>query len=183
MEEGALGGAIGVVDRDSIPTLGDKARYRFLGQRCRSHLDRRRPLAPQVKKMRLAASRRPVQHQRSRRPIGPPVDPTHGLGVAVRHEEIPSEPFQLYTDLIDAEVEDDVARDLIFKLRRNASPKQITDRYPDVHPLFFRLICKTFVKDPNTRFPTDEASKEEPTGFVELLRTLEVCRKTHRGNP
>jgi protein phosphatase len=57
-------------------------------------------------------------------------------------------------------------------------PKQITDRYPDVHPLFFRLICKTFVKDPNTRFPTDEAGKEDPTGFVELLRTLEVCRNT-----
>jgi protein phosphatase len=57
-------------------------------------------------------------------------------------------------------------------------PKQITDRYPDVHPLFFRLICKTFVKDPNTRFPTDEAGKEDPTGFVELLRSLEICRKT-----
>jgi protein phosphatase len=57
-------------------------------------------------------------------------------------------------------------------------PKQITDRYPDVHPLFFRLICKTFVKDPNTRFPTDEAGKEDPTGFVELGRVLEVCSKT-----
>jgi serine/threonine protein phosphatase PrpC len=57
-------------------------------------------------------------------------------------------------------------------------PKQITDRYPDVHPLFFRLICKTFVKDSNTRFPTDEAGKDDPTGFVELGRTLEVCRKT-----
>jgi serine/threonine protein phosphatase PrpC len=57
-------------------------------------------------------------------------------------------------------------------------PKQITDRYPDVHPLFFRLICKTFVKDVNTRFPTDEASKEDPTGFVELHRVLGVCRDT-----
>ena len=58
------------------------------------------------------------------------------------------------------------------------SPKQITDRYPDVHPLFFRLVSKTFVRDPNTRFPTDEAGKIDPTGFTELLSTLEVCRRT-----
>jgi serine/threonine protein phosphatase PrpC len=57
-------------------------------------------------------------------------------------------------------------------------PKQITDRYPDVHPLFFRLISKTFVRDVNTRFPTDEASKIDPTGFTELVRTLEVCRRS-----
>src|SRR5262249_52759088 len=57
-------------------------------------------------------------------------------------------------------------------------PKQITDRYPDVHPLFFRLVCKTFVKDVNTRFPTDEASKEDSTGFLELQRVLGVCRDT-----
>src|SRR6516164_5491656 len=46
------------------------------------------------------------------------------------------------------------------------SPKLITDRYPDVHPTFFRLVNKTFVRDLNTRFPTDEASKVDPTGFA-----------------
>jgi serine/threonine protein phosphatase PrpC len=58
------------------------------------------------------------------------------------------------------------------------SPKLITDRYPDVHPLFFRLMSKTFVRDVNTRFPTDEASKADPTGITELIGTLEVCRRS-----
>ena len=38
-------------------------------------------------------------------------------------------------------------------------PLQITERYPDVHPLFLRLINKTFCRDLNTRFPTDEMTK------------------------
>jgi protein phosphatase len=58
------------------------------------------------------------------------------------------------------------------------TPNQITDRYPDVHPGFFRLISKTFQRELAVRFPTDEAVKEDPTGFVELIRTLEVCRRT-----
>jgi protein phosphatase len=58
------------------------------------------------------------------------------------------------------------------------SPKLITDRYPDVHPGFFRLVCKTFTRDINTRFPTDEAGKEDATGFTELIRTLGVCART-----
>jgi serine/threonine protein phosphatase PrpC len=61
---------------------------------------------------------------------------------------------------------------------RQFVPKQITDRYPDVHPLLLRLINKTFVRDVNTRFPTDEAGRSDPTGFTELIRTLEVCRRT-----
>src|SRR5262245_49121153 len=61
---------------------------------------------------------------------------------------------------------------------RQFSPNLITDRYPDVHPGFFRLVCKTFTRDLNTRFPTDEASKKDPTGFAELIRTLDVCRRS-----
>jgi protein phosphatase len=61
---------------------------------------------------------------------------------------------------------------------RQFVPNQITDRFPDVHPGFNRLINKTFVRDVNTRFPTDEASKEDGTGFTELIRTLDVCRRT-----
>ena len=57
-------------------------------------------------------------------------------------------------------------------------PRQITDRYPDVHPLLLRLINKTFVRDVNTRFPTDEATRTDPTGFAELIKTLETCRRT-----
>jgi serine/threonine protein phosphatase PrpC len=61
---------------------------------------------------------------------------------------------------------------------RPFTPKQITDRYPDVHPGFFRLISKTFCRELPGRFPTDEAVKEDRTGFAELIRTLEVCRRT-----
>jgi PPM family protein phosphatase len=54
-------------------------------------------------------------------------------------------------------------------------PLQITERFPDVHPLFLRLINKTFCRDVNTRFPTDEMTKTDPSGFSELIRTLGVC--------
>jgi serine/threonine protein phosphatase PrpC len=56
-------------------------------------------------------------------------------------------------------------------------PKQVTDRFPDVHPLFPRLLNKTFVKDPDARFPTDEARRTDPTGFQELIQTLTVCQR------
>jgi protein phosphatase len=55
------------------------------------------------------------------------------------------------------------------------TPLQITERFPDVHPAFLRLINKTFVKDLHSRFPTDEMGKTDPTGFSELIRTLGVC--------
>lgn len=56
-------------------------------------------------------------------------------------------------------------------------PHAITDRYPDVHPAFNRLIMKTFCRDLNLRFPTDEAGKKDPTGFTELINTLKVCQR------
>lgn len=61
---------------------------------------------------------------------------------------------------------------------RQFYPKMITDRYPDVHPAFNRLIIKTFVRDLNLRFPTEEASKKDPTGISELIYTLKVCQRT-----
>lgn len=61
---------------------------------------------------------------------------------------------------------------------RQFVPTQITERFPDVHPLFLRLINKTFCRDINTRFPTDEASKKDATGFTELIDTLKVCRRS-----
>lgn len=44
-----------------------------------------------------------------------------------RHEDIPSELFHLYTDLIDAEVEDDVARELICRIKQSGSPRPLSD--------------------------------------------------------
>ena len=61
---------------------------------------------------------------------------------------------------------------------RQFSPRLITDRYPDVHPGFLRLVCKTFTRDLNTRFPTDEASRTDATGFTELINAIEVCRRS-----
>ena len=46
---------------------------------------------------------------------------------APRHEEVPGELFQLYTELIDGEVEDEVARELICQLKQSASPRQLSD--------------------------------------------------------
>lgn len=48
-------------------------------------------------------------------------------GPAPRHEEIPNELFQLYTELIDGEVEDDVARDLVCQLKQSADRRQLSD--------------------------------------------------------
>ncbi len=58
---------------------------------------------------------------------------------------------------------------------RQFVPLQITERFPDVHPLFLRLINKTFTRDLYTRFPTDEMGKTDPSGFTELIKTLGVC--------
>ena len=49
------------------------------------------------------------------------------VGLRGRPEDIPSELFALYTELIDADVEDDVARDLVFRLKQAAAPEQIAD--------------------------------------------------------
>lgn len=51
-------------------------------------------------------------------------------------------------------------------------PKPILQRFADCHPLFGRLISKTFCRDVNMRFPTPEASQEDPSGFAELLALL-----------
>ncbi len=55
-------------------------------------------------------------------------------------------------------------------------PKPILQQFADCHPLFGRLISKTFCRDVNLRFPTAEASREDPTGFTELLGLLRKCQ-------
>lgn len=51
-------------------------------------------------------------------------------------------------------------------------PKPFVERFPDAHPLLARLMMKTFVRELSFRFPTDEASLEDPTGFLELIDGL-----------
>jgi protein phosphatase len=59
------------------------------------------------------------------------------------------------------------------------NPKAFIPRFPDTHPAFGRLMMKTFRKEVEARFPTDEAGKEDATGFAELIRTLEVLKRTY----
>jgi serine/threonine protein phosphatase PrpC len=61
---------------------------------------------------------------------------------------------------------------------RPGVPKPFIPRFPDVHPLLGRLVSKTFCREVELRFPSDEAVKEDPTGFAELIRTLETCGRT-----
>jgi serine/threonine protein phosphatase PrpC len=61
---------------------------------------------------------------------------------------------------------------------RPGVPKPFIPQFPDVHPAFGRLVSKTFTPDLAARFPTDEASRDDPTGFNELIRTLDVCGRT-----
>ena len=58
-------------------------------------------------------------------------------------------------------------------------PKPFIPQYPDCHPMFGRLMMKTFRREVEARFPTDEASREDATGFLELIRVLEVLRRTY----
>ena len=57
-------------------------------------------------------------------------------------------------------------------------PKSIFSRFPDIHPDFGRLIAKTFCRDADARFPTDEAAKEDPSGFKELVAVLDSCGRS-----
>jgi protein phosphatase len=73
-----------------------------------------------------------------------------------------------------------VGRELTERdFERPGTPKSFVPLFgPDVHPLFGRLMIKTFTREVAHRFPTDEAAKEDATGFTELARVLEVCGRT-----
>jgi serine/threonine protein phosphatase PrpC len=62
---------------------------------------------------------------------------------------------------------------------RPGHPKPFVPRFPDVHPAFGRLMSKTFRREIEARFPSDEAVRDDGTGFVELIRTLNVLRRTY----
>ncbi len=60
----------------------------------------------------------------------------------------------------------------------SGAPKPFIPLFPDIHPAFGRLMTKTFRRDVEGRFPTDEAAKEDATGFTELIRTLRTLGRT-----
>jgi serine/threonine protein phosphatase PrpC len=61
---------------------------------------------------------------------------------------------------------------------RSGAPKPFIPRFPDIHPALGRLMTKTFRKEVEGRFPSDEASREDATGFTELIRTLRTLART-----
>jgi protein phosphatase len=72
-----------------------------------------------------------------------------------------------------------IGRELTEKdFERPGTPQPFIPRFPDTHPLFGRLMTKTFTREVAHRLPTDEASKEDPTGFPELMHILDVCGRT-----
>jgi serine/threonine protein phosphatase PrpC len=72
-----------------------------------------------------------------------------------------------------------VGRDLNeIDFDRSGAPKPFIPRFPDIHPAFGRLMTKTFRTNVEGRFPSDEAAKEDRTGFVELIRTLRTLGRT-----
>jgi protein phosphatase len=73
-----------------------------------------------------------------------------------------------------------VGRELTeMDFEKTGGPKPFVPRFPDVHPAFGRLMSKTFRKEVEARFPSDEAAKEDETGFVELIHTLNVLARTY----
>jgi serine/threonine protein phosphatase PrpC len=72
-----------------------------------------------------------------------------------------------------------VGRDLNeIDFDRSGAPKLFIPRFPDIHPAFGRLMTRTFRTEVNSRFPSDEAAKEDATGFTELIRTLHTLGRT-----
>jgi serine/threonine protein phosphatase PrpC len=65
--------------------------------------------------------------------------------------------------------------DLDFTL--TGMPRHYLERMPDANPFLGRLMSKTFVRDPGQRFPTEDGSINDPTGFRELTDALEACRR------
>src|SRR5258708_5695896 len=59
------------------------------------------------------------------------------------------------------------------------NPKPYIPRFPDTHPAFGRLMMKTFRKEVEARFPTDEAGRGDAPGFTEVIRTLGVLQRTY----
>jgi protein phosphatase len=64
--------------------------------------------------------------------------------------------------------------DLDFTLA--GMPKSFLERVPDASPFLARLMAKTFVREPDQRFPTADGSLTDPSGFRELIESLRACR-------
>ncbi len=57
-------------------------------------------------------------------------------------------------------------------------PRPYLERNPNAHPMLGRLLARTFVHDPDVRFPSPDHFEADPTGFDELIETLKACGQT-----
>src|SRR5262249_10753659 len=58
---------------------------------------------------------------------------------------------------------------------RQGVPKPFVLQFPDAHPVVGRILMKTFVREPAARFPSDEAQREDASGFKELIQALRIA--------
>jgi protein phosphatase len=61
---------------------------------------------------------------------------------------------------------------------RPGVPKPFLPQFPDAHPVLGRLLSKTFCREPDARFPSDETAREDFSGLTDLTRALQVCQRT-----
>ncbi|MCX7664413.1 MAG: protein phosphatase 2C domain-containing protein [Gemmataceae bacterium] len=57
------------------------------------------------------------------------------------------------------------------------NPRSFLDQFPDINPFLGRLLARTFVRNPDARFPTQEGREHDETGMTELSQALEGCRR------
>jgi serine/threonine protein phosphatase PrpC len=55
---------------------------------------------------------------------------------------------------------------------RQGVPKPFVLQFPDAHPALARVLMKTLVREVHLRFPTEDASCHDPSGFAELIQNL-----------
>src|SRR5262249_11536304 len=61
---------------------------------------------------------------------------------------------------------------------RQGDPNAFIPQWPDIRPLFGRVMSKTFCREVDQRFPSDEAAKQDATAFTELITALDTCGRT-----
>lgn len=87
----------------------------------------KRPASPQKPAPRIAASISAGEFSSKLDSIQKMLVNLGRTGPQTQADEIPGELFNLYTELIDAEVEEDLTRELIFRLKQNASQEQLNN--------------------------------------------------------